>query len=160
MKKSDIKALLLEALTKDFEALVATAHEAKDAATNPESKAENKYDTRGLEASYLAGAQAKRADELRTVIDKLKKIEINDNETKRPIELTSLVEVRDHEDKQKIFFVLPYAGGTKLKYKNIEIIVISALSPVGRTILGLDEGDEFKTKINNTITEYEIIKVL
>ena len=159
MKKTEIKDLIIQTLTKDFEALVATANEAKDAATNPESKAENKYDTRGLEASYLAGAQAKRADELRTVIDKLGKLAIDDS-VKRPIELTSLVEVEDHEGKQKIFFILPYGGGTKLSYKNKEIFVISAVSPVGKSLLGLDVGDEFKTKINDTLTEYEILSVI
>ena len=36
-----------------------------EAATNEESKAENKYDTRGLEASYMAQAQSLRVSELK-----------------------------------------------------------------------------------------------
>ena len=66
-KKALIELVLIE-LKRQHQTLFNSALEAKSAATDEESKAENKYDTRGLEASYLAGAQAKRTTELEETI--------------------------------------------------------------------------------------------
>ena len=52
---------LVEKLQSEAEALVRAAQAAHEAATHEESRAEDHHDTRGLEASYLAGAQAQRA---------------------------------------------------------------------------------------------------
>jgi uncharacterized protein (DUF2345 family) len=62
------KSALLERirveLRSQFERLAQAAREAHAAATDPGSKAESKYDTRSLEASYLATGQAKQVEEL------------------------------------------------------------------------------------------------
>ncbi len=47
-----------------------------EAATHEESKPENEYDTRGLEASYLAGAQAKRTAEIEELLIILKHLDV------------------------------------------------------------------------------------
>src|SRR3954451_22195157 len=51
-------------LAEELATLMQAAKAAHEAATHEESKAEDQHDTRGLEASYLAGAQAQRAAEL------------------------------------------------------------------------------------------------
>lgn len=48
--------------------LVRTAQETHAAATDPGSKAEGKYDTRSLTASYLAAGQARQVDELAAAV--------------------------------------------------------------------------------------------
>ena len=53
MDKQSLHQALLMRLRADLELLERAAHTAREAATHEESKAENKYDTRGLEASYL-----------------------------------------------------------------------------------------------------------
>ena len=71
-----MKAALLKQLAAKLEAELATIRAAAQAthaaATHPDAKAENKYDTRGLEASYLAGAQQERVAELEATLDAIR----------------------------------------------------------------------------------------
>src|SRR4051812_31376659 len=53
-------------LAEELATLMQAAKAAHEAATHEESRAEDAHDTRGLEASYLAGAQAQRAAELQS----------------------------------------------------------------------------------------------
>ena len=51
---------LIKQINDELEVIKKSAEIAHDDATHEESRAENKYDTRGLESSYLAGAQMER----------------------------------------------------------------------------------------------------
>ena len=64
MEKSAVLTAILSRLEVELEALTQGARASYAAATDPDSKAENKYDTRTLEASYIARGQAKRVTEL------------------------------------------------------------------------------------------------
>ena len=64
MNKPDLLRAILESLAVELETAVREAKAASDAATDPDSRAENKYDTRALESSYLARGQARRVTEL------------------------------------------------------------------------------------------------
>ena len=56
-------AQIIAALTSELDGYKRSARSAHEEATSEQSKAENKYDTRGLEAAYLAGAQSRQAAE-------------------------------------------------------------------------------------------------
>ncbi|MGO2356525.1 MAG: hypothetical protein ACTH58_17545 [Marinomonas foliarum] len=60
MDKKKVYQAITDALLQRFETAKWAAKQAHDAETNEESVAENKYDTFGLEASYLAHGQSKR----------------------------------------------------------------------------------------------------
>ena len=60
MNKRDLLNLFANKIAEDLLVMTKAALAAHEAATHSESKAEDQYDTRGLEASYLAGAQSKR----------------------------------------------------------------------------------------------------
>ena len=60
LDKAKLVETILKSLEKDLEVLREAEKSTREAATHEESKPENEYDTRGLEASYLAGAQSKR----------------------------------------------------------------------------------------------------
>jgi len=62
MNKSDLLTQIIASLQESLEALQNTARASHAEATHESSKPENKYDTRGLEAAYLAGGQARQAD--------------------------------------------------------------------------------------------------
>ena len=64
MKKQELISAFITQLERDLVTMKEAARNTLQAATHEESKAENEYDTRGLEASYLAGAQSKRAAEI------------------------------------------------------------------------------------------------
>ena len=65
-----ITAKLAEELAVYFRA----AQFSRAEATHESNKAENKYDTRGLEASYLARGQSKQAAELEAAIAEFEKL--------------------------------------------------------------------------------------
>jgi hypothetical protein len=72
------KTLLLEqivaVLEAAYESAVEAANQARDTATNGENVAENKYDTLGLEAAYLAHGQSQRAVDLKIEIAAFKNL--------------------------------------------------------------------------------------
>jgi len=66
-KRAIIKKILGK-LGDELEVYFRAAKFARAEATHEQNKAENKYDTRGLEASYLAHGQSKQAAELEAAI--------------------------------------------------------------------------------------------
>lgn len=161
MEKSKIVDILISELEARLDLLIRAAQEARSAATGDESKAENKYDTRGLEASYLAGAQAKRSEELTLEIYNLKRYKLREFTLSTPISLTALVTTLVDGSEKRHFLILPYAGGTKLKIDADEIFVITPESIVGKLLMGKTVGDSFELKSKeNKSAEYEILSVV
>ncbi|MCA9555143.1 MAG: hypothetical protein KC933_34240, partial [Myxococcales bacterium] len=76
MDKVALLAQIRAALEAELAAITASAADARSAATHEDAKPENQYDTRGLEASYLAGAQAGRAQDLAARIANLEFIQL------------------------------------------------------------------------------------
>lgn len=157
MDKQKLLDALLKDLKSNLDSLVEAAFVAKEAATSEESKAENKYDTRGLEASYLAGAQAKRAEEFQSTIYKLQKLNFKMFDKNDVVTLSAIVKVVIDGEAGKYFFLLPAAGGQKLTCEGETYHVITPESPVGRLFLGKKINDIFSVKTNLKEFEYEIV---
>ena len=64
MQKADVIAAIIAALTDQRDHAAAAADQARETATSKENIAENKYDTFGLEAAYLAHGQSTRVQQL------------------------------------------------------------------------------------------------
>lgn len=152
------KKILFEQVIKKLEdnlqILVEAAFEAKEASTNEEAKAENKYDTRGLEASYLASGQARRAKELQEQIYQLKKVELREFAEQDPIGISSVVALRVDEKATKQFFLVP-VGGVEVDSSVGRLQTLTIDAPLGRHLLGLREDDDFE--FNGHV--YEIVSV-
>ncbi len=69
MKKELLLNRIITILTEDLKILTAAAKTAHAAATHEECVPDNKYDTTGLEASYVAQGQANRAQEIRQTLE-------------------------------------------------------------------------------------------
>lgn len=160
MNKRKIVDELIKELEHRLDLLIRAAIVARDAATGEDSKAENKYDTRGLEASYLAGAQARRSEELTLELHNLKKYQLRSYSETSPIGLTALATVTINSQEKRHFLILPYAGGTKLQVDNKEIFVITPDSSVGKMLMGKNVGDSFELKSKDKSVEYEIESVV
>ena len=108
------KHKIVEALQQKLEADLVLLREAAratyEAATHEESKPENKYDTRGLEASYLAGAQAKRIGEVEELLSLCKYTKIQSFTSQTSIAISALVEVALGTQKTLVF-IFPKGGG-------------------------------------------------
>ena len=78
MNKRALIEKLIAKLENERQTLAAAALSTYEASTHEESKAEDQYDTRGLEASYLAGAQAKRVADVEQVLHSVKHLGFRD----------------------------------------------------------------------------------
>lgn len=156
--KQKILAKLLEKLESEMQVMISAALIAREAATHEESKAEDKYDTRGLEASYLAGAQAKRASELQRIIHSLQELEIEKFKKSTPITTTALVEVVSNS-KKTLYFVVPKGGGIQLEVEEKSIQILTPDSRLGKELMGKVSGDSFDLRIAEKINEYEITNI-
>lgn len=153
-------ALLDELLKKAREELVdltRAALETKNFATDQEFKAESKYDTRALEASYLASAEAKRVEELKLEIQILEEVNLDHSARLEEISIGALVELL-HGGQRMNYFLIPTAGGTMLKVRDVPVVVVSVFSPIGDALLGLKAKDEFEVETPKGPRTYEILK--
>jgi transcription elongation GreA/GreB family factor len=156
--KKKIVEALQQKLETDLVLLREAARATYEAATHEESKPENKYDTRGLEASYLAGAQSKRIGEIEELLSICKYTEIKKFIATSPIAITALVEVELGNQKSFVF-LLPKGGGVSLVIENQKIQVIAPTSPLGESLIGLNVGDTAIVEMENDTKEYEILAV-
>ncbi len=132
-------------LERELHTLSRAADEARGEATHAESKQEGKYDTRGLEASYLAHGQSKRALEVHETIGKLKLLPVAPLPEDAAIRVGALVtlECAGHESR---VFILPFVGGLSLKAGAVEASAVSTTSPMGQELIGKQVGDEATIK--------------
>ncbi len=93
MNKRDLILAIIEKLENEMIVLKQAALNTLEAATHEESKPENEYDTRGLEASYLAGAQAKRVGEIDQALQVFRATALKEFSAKDPIHTSALVEI-------------------------------------------------------------------
>jgi len=156
-KRAVIKKIIAK-LTADMELSIKAARTAHEEATHEESKAEGKYDTRGLEAAYLAGGQARQAAEIEKSIVEYESIALQKFSAKDPVDLTALVEMES--DGERIFYFLgPASGGLELMHDGRQILVITPQAPLGQNLIGKKQGDKVKMKIGGLPVEYRIVSV-
>lgn len=159
MDKRPILAALREKLLAELEVIRASVASAVEGATHEEVKAENEYDTRGLEASYLAGAQAARGETLLATIEALKAFAPPSFGEDAQIALGACVVVVDEDDNERRYFISEIGGGTKVDVGSERWWVLSPSSPLAKLLIGKREGDVFEHVVRGEGTELEITKV-
>lgn len=147
---------LIERTKKELTELEAAALAQSNFATDQEFKSEGKYDTRSLEASYLASAENRRVEELKGDLEILEGIDLRVSEESRQISIGALIEL-EHNKQSRKYFLTPTAGGTILKDSDEAILVISVFSPLGDALLGLKTGDEFEIETPKEMRFYKVI---
>ena len=158
MDKAALLAHIKAELEQELAVIHAAASDARDAATHEDSQAENQYDTRGLEASYLAGAQASRAEALALRIQALEFVTPKAFGKDDPVGLTALV-TADDGARTRTYFVAPEGGGLKAEQDGRTILVITPKSPVGRALMERREGDLVEVMLKGKLVEMELVEV-
>ena len=128
------------------------------AATDPDSKAENKYDTRNLEASYLARGQAFRVAEAREALAHLTGMTVRPWAPGEAIAPGALVQTRDRDGHAWYLFA-PGGGGTEVTVGPVPVHVLTRESPLGEKLRGLRTGDTFQMSPGRPDTTVEITDV-
>ena len=132
---------------------------AHEAATHEENVAENKYDTLGLEAAYLATGQARRAEAIRQAMTNWRRFRPSPYDASKGIQLGALVCLIDSDDKQQQLFLGPDGGSMKLVSGAQLVQVISCEAPLGRAMLGKREGDEVSIQVVPIRQQFEVLRV-
>lgn len=158
MNKAKLIEQVCAQLQKEFDLAKAAALETYQAATGEESQPENEYDTRALEASYLAGAQAKRVLEIEKSLLMYKYLELRTFTDKTPIGPTALVEV-DLNGKSLLVFIVPEGGGVIVEFEGKFVQVLTPKSPLGEALVTLKTGDVAVVEKGLQVLEYEIVSV-
>ena len=143
MDKRLLQQQVCRRLADDLTLLLAAAEDARQAATHEESKAENKYDTRGLEASYLARGQSRQAAEIESAVLLFRGLATKRFAESDPIDIGALVELKGRRARA-FYFMGPKAGGTEVEHAGEEITVITPPSPLGGQLMGKKVGDRVK----------------
>lgn len=147
------KPLLLKHILAELEIVhqsaVDAAQRAYETATDDENAAENKYDTLGLEASYLAHGQSKRVAECEADVMVFKKLEPLEFLSDTPVAIGALVYIEDEMGGEQIIFLSPVAGGLKIKFNNKEITLITPSSPLGKALFTCFVDDEIEVAFFN-----------
>ncbi len=146
-------------IEEEIRVLQKSLDSASEAATHPESKPENKYDTRGLEASYLAGAQRERLQELRSVLLLLQNMPLRDFAEEDRIAPSALVEL-EQDGKSFLYFILPLGAGFSLQWEGQPVLVLTPQAPLGQVLMNKMVGDIVKLKTGSAVKEFEILRVL
>src|SRR5438477_10999225 len=121
IEKQDLLKRIIVAQHDSLAVLEKAARAAHAEATHESSKAENKYDTRGLEAAYLAGGQARQAREILESIKVYGSLHVKEFGASDPIDLSAVVEV-ETAGELGTYFVGPRAGGLEVDYQGVQIM--------------------------------------
>lgn len=158
------KPLLLQQVITQLEADLAQAQQAAltayETATHEENIAENKYDTLGLEASYLATGQARRAEAIRLTLSTWKQLVLRPFDPLRGIQLGALLWLADDEDQRQCLFLGPDGAAMKLQQDGHSVQVIGPQAPLGQRLLGCSEGDSIELRIGGKLQQFEIMRVV
>ncbi len=136
MDKAKIVAAMRERLIVQYERARGGLGAAHEAATGEDTKSEGKYDTRALEASYLAAGQADLADELAQALQEFDATDFSEQDYDDPIRVGSLVEWEE-DGKLQTFLITTKAGGLSVTLGDAgEVVSLACYSPLAENLIG------------------------
>jgi len=158
MDKNIVWQQLFSELTRLIDTAHAAAKRAHDTATNDQNVAENKYDTLGLEAAYLAQGQQVRMAQCETDLADYQRL-FSNHQCDGRVRLGSLVTVIDDNDRHCYFFIGMAAGGVKLQIGQEQLLVITPDAPLGKALLNREVDDDITLSIGGKSIAYEITAI-
>ena len=158
MTKRAVIQKIIETLQSELETYTRAAKASHAEATAEENRAENKYDTRGLEASYLAAGQANKIIELEESIAAFGELQNRRFGSDEGIEVGALIEI-SQDGEHAHYFIGPSTGGTEVKVQDTEVLVITPQSPLGSQLQGAAQGKKMKINLAGRKQAVEILAV-
>lgn len=141
-RKSELLKALMAKLQVRLDAGQRASEEAARHATDEESRAESKWDTQGLEASYLAAGQARQVRETAVALQKLAQNRERLVAASARVELGALVEVEFAGEADR-FYITPAGGGEAIvEPEGTRVTVLTPVSPLFQALQGRRAGAE------------------
>lgn len=156
--KSAVLNAIVQRLTDEVELYARAARAAHAEATDEQSRAENKYDTRGLEASYLARGQSRQAAETEQALAQFQALSAKDWPAGAPIDVGALVQLTSGKESEW-YFIGPRAGGVEVEVSGVEVTVMTPQSPLGSQLVGRKTGDRLVLDLGPRKRELKVGKV-
>jgi len=140
MKKRAVIQMVVDQIAMDLAALLAATKATHAEATHEQNKPENKYDTRALEASYLARGQSRQVAELEKAKQEFESLSLADALPKAPVDVGALLTLKRGRT-EAVYLLGPKAGGLEVIFEGTTVTVITPQSPIGQQLLGKAQGD-------------------
>lgn len=142
MDKLTVIDEVIKKLEEEIEIGVKASREAYDAATDEDAYSDGKYDTRSLEASYLAGGQAQIVKELGDALQGFNLLRAQ-HFIQPPSNLAglgSLLEIKT--DSTSTWYILgPGGGGLDVEVGGTTFTVLTLHSPLGEAVASKESGN-------------------
>lgn len=159
--KIQILSQIREKVAEELGYLKKSMDAAYEETTHTETKQEGKYDTRAIEAGYLAGAQSER---YRIMSSHLAALERLIMAQKGPLESAGagsvVILVSEEDDMVKRLVLIPNLGGYEAVVDDLVYTSITLDSAIGRVIYKKFEGDEVTLQIKGQKKQYILEKIL
>ena len=159
MNKQTLLEAIVARLTEELDGYAKAARAAHAEATHEQNKAENKYDTRGLEASYLARGQSRQVAETEQAISEFRSLALRQFSEKDGVDIGALVQLEGNGE-HSLYFIGPRAGGTEILHEKKPVLVITPQSPLGQQLTGKKQGDRLQLEIGPLRDNYRIVSVI
>jgi transcription elongation GreA/GreB family factor len=156
-KRAIIKKII-EQLGVELETLAGASRTMHADASDEQNKAEDKYDTRGLETAYLASSQARQATGTEQALALYQALVLAKFTATTPIALTALVEL-EAAGERSLYFVGPKGGGIEVQVAGQEILVITPEAPLGQQLIGKKVGERIKLQTRGPASELRVVSV-
>ncbi len=154
LDKHHIVACIIRQLEADILIAEQAVKTARDTATHKDCLGSSKYETMGTEAAYLAHGQGRRLLAIQRALAYFKQLKLP--ESTASIALCSLVTLTDEHGQEKHVWVAGDAGGLEIRHNKKIITVITPQSPLGRALLGKEQGEEVEIHSAGKQHGYEI----
>ncbi|MFK5949894.1 MAG: GreA/GreB family elongation factor [Methylococcales bacterium] len=158
INKNHLLKKIIESLEMVLQNALSATEIAHESATNKNNIAENKYDTLGLEAAYLAHGQSQRVQQCQLDLIAYKDFLPHSFEKSEIITVGALIFLLDDGVKKNIFLG-PASGGLKFEFDQKEILIITTSAPLGKALLGSRVDDEIKLNIGGNKKYYEVLSI-
>lgn len=159
MNKDALIGQILDLLAQELNTLLNASDQAHQSATHRESKAENKYDTLGLEAAYLAHGLSLRAQQLRQTITAFQQWQPPLFSTDDAIALGAVVTLENASGSERLVLLAAYGGGLKAHCGDVEVTVVTTQAPLGQALLGKRQDDEVVLNVGEVSTLYYVVNL-
>ncbi len=156
--KEEIKQHLLNQIEADILQAQQSYSSAKELTCGEESKAESKWDTRSIEAGYLASAQKQRLEELKLEKQLIEELNTAPTDPQGSITIGTLITLK-HNNLVRKYFLSSTAGGKVVDIQQNKIMIISVFSPLGKELLGLSTGDQIELELPSGSKLYDILAI-
>ncbi len=140
-KQTVIEELLIE-LESQLELAMGASKEAAEYATHEESKADSKWDTQGLEASYLAAGQGAQVLEIGKSIQITRGYLESASTSFSSVQPGALFSIQLNGIEQW-FFMSSTGGGVSATIEESVVTVVTGQSPIAQRVVGRSVGESF-----------------